>query len=383
MLFRGLDAYLFDSTTPRSLPHLSNYIDTLNVKRGIITDRYTDAVGYESPIVVLLRKILADADIPALLQRDSDFACYFDVLIYTDPDLNSIFDAVTTGLTFTNTVIRNNPAHTEEFLIPVQCQDPPTDLPFDLGWDAWREVKPIRLVDIDSLELTFQTYQDQIVYTKTYPSRAVFTIDVVALVLQYINFLRTVTPMLDQPEYLHRYVLIHLLQDLEDIWLGNIYDAVMKTPIVLHDRLHLDLNALFGDQYYGFVGSEFPIALREVLTLVDACRAGVVNPSVLLKSLRLSSSLIPHYLRQLLQTTQISQRRQNAWTDYLKEIRWLSLIYDAYQLQPSFVGTKNLHTALKRDIPILYATRIWSNCHNTKIQHFIESDMKRLLNLVK
>jgi hypothetical protein len=382
MLFRALESYLLGYATARSLPHLSAYIDTLTVRRAIITDRYTNAVGYESNLVVLLRKILADADIPSLLRKESDLACYLDDLIDTTQDLNSIFDAVTTGLSFTNMAIQRNPAHTEEFFIPVQCQDPTRTLPFDAGWEAWQTVKPIRMVDVDSLELTFQTYQDQIVFTTNYPSRAVFTIDVVALVLQYVNFLRVNPPIIDEPEYIHRYVLIFLFQDLQDLWLGNIYDAVIKKPTQRGSYTKLDLNGLLGEQYYGYVGSELPAALRDLQSLVEACRNGAVTPATLVKSLRLSSGDLPSFLQTLLATTSTNQRRQNQWCEYLRDMRWLSILYDAYQLQPDFIATRNLHTALKRDVPLAINTQFWKHCHSAKTRHFIEHDIhERLLTM--
>ena len=165
MLFRCFETYLLTNVQPRVMPHFKTYIETLNTKRELLTERNINAPGYESNIIVLLRKILADADIPALLRKTSDLDRYLDILIFTTPSLNNIFDAVTTGLTFSDMAIRRTTPRTEEFFIPVSCQDPLALLPFDRGWDYWQKVKPLRLVDIDSSELTFATYQDQIYFS--------------------------------------------------------------------------------------------------------------------------------------------------------------------------------------------------------------------------
>lgn len=381
MLFRTLDMYLTRAIQPRTTPHLSTFIETLNVRRSILTGRYLNAPGYESNIVVLLRKILADADIPALLKKTTDFDCYFDTLIYTTPSLNSIFDAVTTGLSFYDMLIRRSSVHTEEFLIPVQCLDVIASLPFDQGWDAWRNVKPIRLIDIDSLEITSNTYQDQIVYTKLHPTRAVFTIDVVALVLQYVNFLRYNETSMNQPEYFHHYVLVNLLKDLDDIWLLNVYTTMFSLPSWSVKNASVDFlkKKVTGDGFYGYPGTELYIALEELVDMTNACRRGVLYPSVLIASLPLTGSHFPESLRYLLSTTYVENMRQDYWVEYLRDRRWLMLLYTVYQLQPNYVGLKNLCISLGRDIPLLCNSRFWTHARSPNIRRFIEQDVTDFL----
>jgi len=373
MLFRALDTYLLRNAPQRSMPHFAQYIETLTVRREILTARYEDAPGYENRIVVFLRKILADADIPTLLRKSSDFDCYFDILRYTEPGLSNIFDPVTTGLSFYDMLIRKSSTSTVEYYIPVQCEDVVATLPLDRGWEEWESVRPIRLVDVDSLELTFNTYQDQIVYQRDHPTRAVVTVDVVALVLQYVNFLQSGAPDLSQAEYIHRYVLIHLLVDLQNLWLGNLYDTVLSNPGRME---HDSIAALTGDGFYGFPGTELPIALREFTAMLRMCRGGVITPATFLTSLKLSHDSVPSFLRNLLITTSIADRRQNYWMEYLRDMRWLNLMCKVYDLQPDFVATRNLKTALRRDLPILYYQRFWQNCHDRKTSSMIEQDLK-------
>ena len=380
MLFRSINSYLLKNPPSRTMPHLKTYIETLNIRRNILTGRYVDSVGYESNIVVLLRKILADADIPALLNKKTDLDCYFDTLIYTAQGLNSIFDAVTTGLKFYDMVIMRSSVYTNEFIIPVQCKDPIGTLPFDQGWDAWKDVAPLRLIDVDSLELTQATYQDQIKFSKYPPTRAVITIDVVALVLQYINFLRESSQDLSQPEYIHQYVLIHLLSDLEDIWLSNVYNEILLQPMWTINNVTNNLSKkIFGDKFWGFIGSEFNTALRELILFISMCHTGNISPPTLLASLPLSSKLVPEYLQQLVDTTSTENHRQIFWMEYLRDIRWMKLMFNIYQLQPDFIAIKNLKTALRRDLPLLINQKFWNNCHDVKTGTFIQNDIQNLL----
>ena len=381
MLFRAMDTYLHTSTAQRTMPHLNNYIGTLNTRRNMIADRAAIVPGYESRFVVLLRKILADADIPKLLKKATDLDIYLDVLIYIQKDLNQIFDATMTGVSYHNVLVARSNKTTAEFLIPAQCEDPLSELPFDQGFAAWQKIRPIRLVDIDSPELTFNLYQDQIVFKKEYPSRAVVTIDVVALVLQYINFLRVDTSGIYQPEYLHQYVIIHLLKDLEDLWLATIYNQLITSQ----DRFkseNIDINRIMGDDFYGYVGVEFPTAAKEILQFVDQTKNGNIYPDVFIHSLRTADSDISTYLRQLLTTTEIQNLRQYSWMEYLRDLRWLRLLYTVFNLVPDYIGTINLRRSLRRDMPILNATKFWNNCHDTTIRQYIQDDMSNWLKLL-
>ena len=379
MLFRSIDTFMLKQVQPRTMPHLSTYIETMNIRRGIITSRYVNAPGYESNIVVLLRKILADADIPSLLRKETDLDCYLDELRFTAPGLNSIFDAVVTGLKFYDMVVMRSSVHTDEFIIPVQCQDPIGTLPFDMGWEKWQTVNPLRLIDIDSLELTLHTYQDQIKFTKLHPTRAVLSIDVVALVLQYVNFLRESSQELNQPEYLHRYVLINLMSDLEDIWLSNVYAAMIKQPAwVVKNQPDSISKQLVGEGYWGWIGSELPTALKELAALITACRGGSITTAVLIASLPLTSSLVPAYLKQLIETTSTEDHRQLYWMEWLRDRRFLNLMLAVYQLQPEFIGTKNLFTALRRDIPLLINQKPWNNCHDSKIGVIMKNELQEI-----
>lgn len=376
MLFRAIETYLSTRAPARVMPHLKAYVETLNVSRGLISARYLNAPGDESPLVVLLRKILADADIPSLMRKPTDFACYSEILTYTVSQLNAIFNTVTTGLHFSRIAIRQSSGHTEEFFIPVSCQDPFTDLPFDQGWDAWRNVRPLRMVDNDSQELTFATYQDQIVFSKQPPKRVVFTIDVVALVLQHVAFLRESEQAISEADYFHRYVLVSLLQDLQDLWLANIYAALLENPTRFTSNTRLFINQVTGDTCYGYPGSELTLALRELSGTIDTCQRGLVSPTTLVQSLVLSGGSLTTYLQRLVDTTTVNDQRQYYWVEYLRDIRWLTILYYAYQLQPTSAPAHNLRVNLSRDIPILVGTRFWNSARSETVREAIEQDVR-------
>ena len=379
MLFESLNKFIDVNTPGRVLVKLKNYIDTLNTKRELMNSRYSNEQGYESNAVRLLRKILADADINILLRKNNDLDSYADILQYTVQDLNNIFDTNATGLMYKDVFVRKTPTSCEEIIIPVSTDDPFRLLPFNKGWSAWKYVKPVRLVDINSNELTFNTYQDQIVFKSDYPSRAIFTIDVVALVLQYVNYVKTFNENISVPVYIHQHVLTSILEDLENMWLRNRYLTMLDTA---HDKLsRIDINTLMTDSMYGSVGLELPQAMEELHGMLRSAINGSITPLVVLSSLLMSTTNIPKYLSSLLANTIIPELRQYTWVEYLRDATWLDLLMKVYGLNPNFLQSKNFSIALNRDIPIyLSNNKISRYCHSANIRQFIETDIQNRLN---
>lgn len=380
MLFRALDTYLLRTAPIRHLPHLTTYIATLNIRRVIITQRHSVATGYESPLIVLLRNVLNTADITRR-QGSSDLDIYTNTLIYTHHDLNAIFDSTTTGRSFSGLLVPHRTPATTQILIPVSTEDPLAMLPLDRGWGAWQHLRALRLVECDSLELSFQLLEDQLLFRTTPPSQLILTLDTTALVLQYLNYLRTPNAILTQAEYLHRYVVTPLLDDLEDLWLASVY-----TSTITHTRTNTlparCTLASLGDGYWGYPGVEISSGLNELAGLVRMCQGGGITPATVLASLPLSNTRVPEYLRHLLIATTLEEARQYLWMEYLRDLRWMQLLIEIYRLQPQYVGTRNLLTALSRDLPILMNLRIWTNCHTPQISAFIQSSMQDLFETV-
>lgn len=382
MLFHGLDSF----TRPmpgKILPKLNNYIDTVNTRRNIIISRHTKAPGFESQGIRLLRKILADAYIDILLQKPDDYSRYIDVVRNIRDDLEDIFDPNSTGIQHRGVFVHQSMG-CEEFIFPIQRADLMGQLPMDQGWDAWSSVRAVRLLDADTQELSLHFTHDQLVFQKHYPTRAVIGIDVETLVLQYVHYCLEHPEIrrLPVPVYLHRYVMIGLLEDLQVLWLRNRYHDVLTNPIYARST-RIDVNEHIYDNLYGYIGTQYPAAMQEVFSLFKTCKRGSVTPEVVLSSLRTLTYDIASYLKDLNTTAQVDDGRQTLWYEYLRDIRWVEFILDLYLLQPGFAQTINLIRLLKRDLPLAMNMRFWQNCKSAKVRAFIEADMTRLVQRIQ
>ena len=352
MLFRSLNPFISTTIPGRIIPKLNNYIDTLSTKIQLISDRYTPMQGNESNGVRLLKKIISVSSIDELLTYNSDYDRYMYVLQYTSSDLDNIFDTNATGNIYKDMFIKTSGSLCEEAILPVRCDSPTTTLPFNQGWDKWKLVRAVHIVDVDSMELSLETYMDQVVYRTDIPSRAVITIDTTALVLQYVNYLNSndTDKNISIQVYIHQCVLPGILEDLGNLWLRNIYSSYICK--VVPDII---TTGIIAGSTYSWAGNSYPQAMESLSTYIDSCQSGNITPIALLSSLRMLGTYdtVPKYLANILDTTTVEDLRQYKWAEYLKDIGWLDLIQFVYGLNPNFVSSRNLRNVLSRDIPFI------------------------------
>lgn len=385
MLDRAMSVYFDANTTPIYMAKMQGYINTLNIRRIEISGRYTPMVGTESQGVVLLRHILAFADIPDLLSYDNDFDRLVKGLLPIQTDLERIIDPVTTGIIRDSLFVsRQMGNRTIEILIPVKMEDYLKQLPLEKGWSEWQKLRPLRLVDVDSNELTFNTYKDQISFKKSPPKRAVFTVDVIALCLQYAKYveLNEGTSPIPIPEYLHRYVFSEgVMEDLQNLWLRNRYLHIISHPI----EKAFDASEITDSIYhniYGYLGLQYTAAMEEMYRMMMRCKEGVTPPTRIVASLPLADMYVPAYVQNLQKTTVVSEARQNLWVEYLRDFSWLKLAYRTHMLNPDFVSTKSFLRHLDRDLDLLLKTRFWNSIKNAEMRASIEMEVKEMIDLV-
>lgn len=376
MLDRSLSAY-FSTATPIYMGKLHGYVSTLTTRRIQIASRYEGIPGSESLGVVVLRHIIAFALSSGVMNYDNDYDRYTKIVMHIQNDLDRLIDPVTTGVIRDSVFIAKSTQRCTEILIPVQTSNYMKNLPFGKRWTDWAEARAVRLIDTDSRELTFNTYRDQIQFKQDPPSRAVFTVDTAALVLQYAKFLDVNggTSPIPIPEYLHKYVLNNgLLQDLQDIWLRSRYLHVLKhpTPEVVRRQ---DITESIHHNIYGYIGVQYTAAMEDVLRIANRCQSGQAIPATIVASLPLSDMYVPEYFRNLQEATGVSDVRQNMWVEYLRDLAWLELAYYAHRLNPNLVHYDNFIRQLKRDLPLLMNTRFWSTIQNPQLRNWVEESI--------
>lgn len=373
MLDRALNIY-YPRYPTVATNKLTSYITTLDIRRLRTATAIRSMNSSSTTGITLLRFILAQIDIGILLNYKNDIECYTQEIMFKIDWIGSIFDSAM------NKIIRKgiflDPKHKAmEIIIPAKCIDPIKQLPLDKGWSKWSNVYPLRLVETDSNELTLHIYQDKIRYNKQPPTIMVYTLDVAALFLKRVNYLREVIagrlPQMTVEDYIHKHVVVDaLLNDLQTLWLRNQYVRALNKEIA-------DVN--IGDnRQYGMVGNQFIQIDIAVSQLADRCKQGNITPGTLLNSLPLSDMTLSEYVHKFNEETYISNARQSEWVEYLKDRTWLELSYLVHSFAKGRTYYNTFMAALSRDIPLWLNTRFWNNAP-TVIRKSIENDAMRRL----
>lgn len=376
MLDRTFDTY-FPPSSPRAMFKLSQYIGDLNLRRLDLLKRQ-QAVGVESMAVRLLRQILTIAGLPTLAEMPSDYDRYTNGLLFTQEDLERLFDPVIHGVKTGVFIAHTGTLPCREFHIPIRQLNYLASLPFDKGWDEWAAVRPVRLLDIDSDELTFHIYLDKIQYKVDQPTLAVIGIDVVALVLQYLCYRRSADgDQLSVVDYLHRYVLAPgLLTDLQNLWLRRQYLKILGGGESDADRKWSKNNV------FGQVGARYREAMTELATITDTIATGGVRASVFVSSLPLADGLTGSYVQNLLTETTVTDAQRYRWIEYLRDREWIRLALLAQHKRPSTSEAMSLMRGLTRDLSLLNMTRFWEAIRQPAVEEFVRQDFLKLQMLV-
>lgn len=226
--------------TPRPMIKLNYFIKTIKKQLDIVKLRYNGVEFHTGGPIEFVAKLLGQIDDPGVLRKDM-LDVHIDSIMDDVPSIIRLFDSTESGVKpFRNTFIKSKT--TEEIFIPTTGILGNTATALD-GWSIWKDVQPIKLVSHDSDELKLYWFH-QIKFNLSEPTFAVFAIDVEALLLKYIVYLREHNISLNNAnihEFINRHVIPFFYDDLIDIWVSrvllNISDG-REVPDLRSDDLH-------------------------------------------------------------------------------------------------------------------------------------------------
>lgn len=361
---------------------LLNYIQDLNVRQVLLAERHEDDFGRETEGIALLKHILFYADADYIRTAwDSDFDRWTRGIYPILTDLKRIMDPVTTGVSRADLFIEGR--NVQEILIPVDSSDPFDTWPMDEGWEKWQNVRPLRLLDVASSELTFHVHLGKIKYRRDIPETALFSLDVGLLLLQYVSWLEAHggDPHVPIQVYLFRHVFLPVIQDLGDVWLRDRYLALLTNPS--DSAFDKEITGSIYNNVYGYIGLQYAQAMRQVLGMIQRVQKGSTTPLHFLSSLRVMNAYVPEYCQALRRSTYIPVTRQTYWTVFLRDLPWLRLVWLAYRLNPGWTETRSWMRTVKRDLGLLKNLRIDQGIHSTKVKARVQDQLIFLNEILK
>jgi len=364
-----------------SMPHMSDYISFLDTRRQLMMDRYGMSFGYESYGVRILKHLLTIVDMDTVRSFKTDAERYSRYLVFMQEDMDRFFNP-SVGFRihqkgFTQTTQNEKVL---EFIVPTNAGDYRSQYPFEKGWAAWRKVRPVRLLDMgNSLELTFHAIADRLLFRYDPPQHVVVGIDTAALILQYARYLDNVAdPDAFDPMavYFHQYVVLPaLLTDAADLWLRNIYLRAFSDNSDVLAREVKSNSYLWAQDTHGYIGDSFYRGLREITQIKQKIQRGNIKPIIAFSNLPLVVGTAGLYVRNIQDICTMPEQRQASWLEFLRDEKWLRLMYACMALRPEGPMWDAFQRRMKRDVLLLRSERIQNTISVAKTREYVEKQI--------
>ncbi|MBR2124274.1 MAG: hypothetical protein IJ934_03730 [Acetobacter sp.] len=233
MLFQRAFQNYLKPMPPKIYPRLGAYLRFLEREVFSTLERYKNSSPLEHSGMMMLEYVLTMLPIEDM-RKERDQSRRYRTFI--EPALNTLgrsFDSIQNHATKAVSFL-DSCYSAKEYMVSVTCEKPLTQMPIGKGWQAWKEMRPFRLVVCTSHELSFQTYQDKIKFGEDQPDLMVYTLNVPMLAMMYTEYLNALgsIPPDALPCFLHRYVVFpSLLRDNVTLWVRNQYLLCMEKTI--------------------------------------------------------------------------------------------------------------------------------------------------------
>lgn len=381
MFDHSLAYHLTPGSSPRALTKLHAYLGALNVRENILRQRYGITEGRESRAIQLLRFLLAQVDIDALIAIPTDIDRFLRVVAFQKESIARIIDSVQNGVVRHNTFIVSS-KKCAEHVIPVSCSDYLTDLPHGKGWTEWQKVRPVRLMSVDTVEMSFQLQGDALKYSQSPPTIAVVTIDPVALILQYVCFRSEYPQEKDRTTtvtYLHRHVVVPaLLEGQLDTALKSLYLGIASEVLVSADVQKQISSATTVANGYGRSMSQLFGAVADIEMLLRDHASGTISTRNALTSLPLfQGNVVSNYVLSR-RTQEIPGGRQYLWAEYLRDMFWIELSVLFLLRSGNHAERDAFMRVVRQDISLLRMTSFWESIRDPGTKTFVSDAFRRI-----
>ena len=374
--------YYLHPAPPKILVKMSGYLQTLNQEVLYNMHRYSDFYGSETKGVMLLEYLLNIAPIPEMVGEPDQFKRY-EIVKAQRESLSRPIDPVQNRDQGVLGFVGQHGRDCKEYLIPVTTESFIADYPVGMDWNAWKRIRPFRLIFSSSKELTFQCYQDVLEYKKEQPALVVMSIDVEALCMMYSVYLNTLDTIPESvlPNFLHRYVILPaLLEDGVNLWVRDQYIECF-TRTINRQSGHADTAWVTATN--GRIGSQYPQFVLDAYNLIGLGMNQSATPNVLLSSMLLlnGQSVLERY-RAIKRQNILPDQRQYRWLSYLIEAKWIDLVIRTVCLNRSWSQFKRTTAYMQREIALFSESHPWTDAQDVYTRSFIANSLGDLLSLL-
>ena len=381
MINTDLSSWLRPSP-PKSLPKLRRYLRTLTPKLMYAQQRASHTVPITNGLR-LIEQILSSDPVVTMTYDSDPWRALGDNIDSVIRSLGRFLDPEQSGVLNRHMFI--SPHHKcLELVFPTQRQDPYGTLPYEKTFtDKWKRVRPLRLLETDAPDLTFEFSQGYIFYRTQAPTLAVFGLDIFSLVIKYLVYRTSLPKDADFDyairHYIHDEVLLPcFLTDPLSLWLRNQYQQVASRNGTEH---------ILEDGYYRTVtgntlGSEYNPAMDDVLMLLNQLSERSVSVSSVLSSLWLDADgtvSIRDYITDLFANYSPPYQQQYMWLSGMAYLGWIEWFISLSQRQKDVPDALTVKHRLQRDVALWINAQPWQHVNDLYCRDYLRQRIERIM----
>ena len=376
---------------PKIYPNIPLYNGYISREILSLLHRYQYQPVRPTPGIMLLYQVINSLPIQEMMKTKDQYKRFLLLEEHGVKEAGRILDPAfqnESGVKPSFCGTENHPCPTQ-FVLPTTCKDPLVDLPMGREWQAWKLMKPFRIGMIDTQSLSFHAYLDVLLYRKTLPKFAVYTLNIPMLTLMYTVYLDSINNEVKDDtlvQFLHTSVVYpSLLADNANLWLRGCYLRVLKAHLQTdqHVMERGFEDAIWEQANNGRIGSEYPMYIEEITKLTDLFIRRNIYPDVYLSSCLLLNDInVLQYFKSYQQMNEVPYLRQYNWIEYLRDSDWIEFFTLVLSYNKHWTEYSYFKSYLNRCLRLFQESRSWTDCHNEYIQHYIQYHIHNQLNRI-
>jgi hypothetical protein len=214
----------------------------------------------------------------------------------------------------------------------------------------------------------------------------VIGIDTIVLTFMYHKYIEAnPKELFPLQTFIYNYVIIPLLNDLQDIWLRNqISHIVDMVSSGNYDRINELSDKVKNFSDYNYIGSNYKGMIKEITDSIQKLQKGNFNVRSILDSMYLSNptvSLFQH-IEMLHKEWRLPELRQYEVSTYLKDMYVVKLLLKLFMLNKDSSESKNLMIRINRDIDRFHRNKFWQNSKQPIVKEIIKDDLEEIKKLI-
>ena len=258
--------------SPRYLGSYFRLLDTITVRMAVAKNKFRFVTLPRTQGIETLEWMIYNLNLSVAKSYKDDFELFEEYLTEQAFKYKIAFDPVATKSLVRNRLFRGkNGKHPTEIFFNSTVESPITMLPFGKDFESWKNVRSIRILYHNSVELPLDMNFGVATFVNHPPSFATVSINVPVLLMKWFKYAQMCEAKKEEASpltFLKEYEYYAFFDDFVNVWITRLLIKVLFHKDASSEQIvnELDMPKFIADRAIVDVGVQ---AIQEVIKLID------------------------------------------------------------------------------------------------------------------